>query len=517
MEEDKMANAPQVTHEDDIGSYTAPVPKNVQKDEETAAYVGQSAVPIDEKTNKELFWTINRRILACIVGTYFCQSLDKGTLGFASIMGIRTDAHLVGQQFSWLGTILYMGVLVGEYPTNLLLQKLPVAKYLATNVFLWGIVIACSAAAKDFKAMMVVRFLLGLFESCVQPAFIIIEQTVLTSLWYCMVGVQLMVGGIIAWGASHFVGHAIYSWQLLFLALGLLTCVWGLFIGWWLPDSPMSAKCFTEDQKRLMVERVRSNETGIQNKTYKVHQTFEAIKDPLLNIAQGAVTIMVMVGGATLAQTTGQTLLVMHVWTIPPIIGTAIIYSIPPSPSTRIGLLIAFYCTQFFLAEGNLVFSLISRNVAGQTKKSTTLAITFVAWAAGNMTAPQIFQAGDAPRYKKGFTAHFCLYVLFNIFAAVLRVLLTRRNKEKRQAAANALAIEATEQVDEKISHPHAFEDLTDKENPDFSKPKMAKAHFIRELIPAHGLCMLSLAHLSLPFSTALILPSVCGYAGRML
>ena len=66
-----------------------------------------------------------------------------------------------------------MGVLFGEYPTNVLLQKLPVAKYLATNVFLWGIVIACSAAAKDFKALMVVRFLLGVFESCVQPTFII--------------------------------------------------------------------------------------------------------------------------------------------------------------------------------------------------------------------------------------------------------------------------------------------------------------------------------------------------------
>jgi hypothetical protein len=41
------------------------------------------------------------------------------------------------------------------------------------SVFCWGIVIACSAAATDFKALMVVRFLLGLFESCVQPAFII--------------------------------------------------------------------------------------------------------------------------------------------------------------------------------------------------------------------------------------------------------------------------------------------------------------------------------------------------------
>ena len=101
---------------------------------QTAAYAGITATFIDEDTNKRLFWTVNKRILACMLGTYFCQSLDKGTLGFASIMGIKKDAHLVGQDYSWLGTILYMGVLVGEYPTNLLLQKLPVAKYLAFNV-----------------------------------------------------------------------------------------------------------------------------------------------------------------------------------------------------------------------------------------------------------------------------------------------------------------------------------------------------------------------------------------------
>lgn len=74
----------------------------------------------------------------------------------------------------------------------------------------------------------------------------------------------------------------------------------------------------------------------------------------------------------------------------PAIAGTAVIYCIAPTTATRIGLLIAFYCTQFILAEGNLLFSLISRNVAGQTKKSTVLAITFIAWAAGNATAPQV-------------------------------------------------------------------------------------------------------------------------------
>jgi len=361
---------------------------------------------------------------------------------------------------------------------------------------------------------MAVRFFLGIFESCVQPSFIIMttmwytkqEQSVLTSLWYCMTGVQLMVGGIIAWGASHYTHHAIYSWQLLFLVLGCVTCAWALFIGWWLPDSPMKAKCFSEDQKRMMIERVRANETGIQNKTYKSYQMLETIKDPviwcyvmlqitstlvigglgvfsnliiasfgfsvlqtqLLNIAQGAVTIIVMIGSAALAQTTGQTVWVMHAWTIPAILGTAIIYSIPPTHNTRVGLLIAFYCTQFYLAEGNLIFALISRNVAGQTKKSTTLAMTFVAWAAGNMAAPQIFQSSDAPRYKKGFTAHFCLYVLFNIVLLILRMILKRRNSAKRSKATAGLATEAGNANDEKITHAFAFDDLTDKENPDF-------------------------------------------------
>lgn len=116
----------------------------------------------------------------------------------------------------------------------------------------------------------------------------------------------------------------------------------------------MKAKCFDEDTKRQLIERVRANETGIQNKTYKKYQMLETLTDPviwcyvmlqitstliigglgvfsnliiksfgfttlqtqLLNIAQGGVTIMVMIGGASLAQGTGQTCWVMHAWTM---------------------------------------------------------------------------------------------------------------------------------------------------------------------------------------------------------
>jgi hypothetical protein len=48
-------------------------------------------------------------------------------------MGIQTDAHLTKNDYNWLGTILYIGILLGEYPTNVLIQKLPVGKYLAAK------------------------------------------------------------------------------------------------------------------------------------------------------------------------------------------------------------------------------------------------------------------------------------------------------------------------------------------------------------------------------------------------
>ena len=55
-------------------------------------------IQMDAATDRRLFWKITRRVLVIQVITYFCQSLDKGILNYASIMGIKSDAHLVGQQ-----------------------------------------------------------------------------------------------------------------------------------------------------------------------------------------------------------------------------------------------------------------------------------------------------------------------------------------------------------------------------------------------------------------------------------
>ncbi|KAK7413927.1 hypothetical protein QQX98_007194 [Neonectria punicea] len=373
-------------------------------------YVSGPGVEIDAKTNKRLFWKINRRILVIQLVTYFCQSLDKGTLNFASIMGIKEDAKLVGQELS---TILYIGILAGEYPQNFLLQKLPLAKMLSVNVFIWGAVVSCSAASTNFASLMAV--------------------------------------------------------------------------------SPMTAKCFSEEDKKLMIERVRHNETGIQNKKYKKYQIAEALTDPfvwccvllitvgnliigglgvfsnliikefgfsllqtqLLNIAQGAWLIITMIGSAQASQKSGQTCLMMIIWTIPAMVGTIVILVVTPTSSNAGGMLIAFYCTQFFCAQGNMIISLITRNIAGQTKKDITMTMLFVGWSVGNLIAPQIFREKDAPKYLPGFLAHIVIYAVYIGLVVLTRIVLMAKNRRKVAAVAE-------------ITHELAFQDLTDVENPNF-------------------------------------------------
>lgn len=120
--------------------HTDPVPEKglglQAADDETAAYATGDPVTIDKATNRRLFWQINRRILVGMLGvgvdsllpktlparfgpsltqrsqTYFCQSLDKGTLGFSSIMGIQDDAGLTGNKYNWLGKLLALSHLM---------------------------------------------------------------------------------------------------------------------------------------------------------------------------------------------------------------------------------------------------------------------------------------------------------------------------------------------------------------------------------------------------------------------
>lgn len=64
-------------------------------DDELAKYVNAEAIEISPEENKRLKRMIDRRVLPVMVFTYFLQALDKGTMSFASIMGLREDIKVL--------------------------------------------------------------------------------------------------------------------------------------------------------------------------------------------------------------------------------------------------------------------------------------------------------------------------------------------------------------------------------------------------------------------------------------
>jgi hypothetical protein len=109
--------------------------------------------------------------------------------------------------------------------------------------------------------------------------------------------------------------------------------------------------------------------------------------------------------------------------------------------------------------------------------------LNFIAWSVGNAVGtipqilsssnktaqtnrpppgPQVFRSNNAPRYFIAFSTHMGCYVLLLLVIVFLRFYLTRLNKQRDDAAAAGVR-----EADDK-KNIHAFEDLTDKENPNF-------------------------------------------------
>lgn len=171
-----MANPPQDTIAVQPDDNTINVPK--EKAAQFLATVENQTFTLEEE--KAVLKRIDRRILPLILGAYFFQQLDKSSLSYVSIFGIVDDANLKGQEYSWLGSILYLAQLVMQPLAAFMLVKAPTGKLIGSAVFLWGSSLAIMAACTDFKSLLGMRFALGSFEAMIGMSYILFFIDILT-------------------------------------------------------------------------------------------------------------------------------------------------------------------------------------------------------------------------------------------------------------------------------------------------------------------------------------------------
>ncbi|CAK7199044.1 Allantoate permease [Sporothrix eucalyptigena] len=447
--------------------------------------------------------------LLCIV--YGLNYLDKTTVSYASVMGFKTDANLIGQDYSWVASMFYFGYLAWEWPTNYLLQRLPLAKWSAANVIMWGLVLCCMAAVDSFAGAMAVRFFLGVFEAAVSPGFALFtsqwytmrEQGTRVGIWFSFNGIGQIIGGFIAYGIAvgtdkHPLAHGLHPWQLLFLVIGLFTAAIGVLFLWLMPDNQMNARFLTEDERVLAIERIRVNQQGVGNKHFKFYQFKEALTDPvvwafvfyslvanipnggisnffsqlivsfgytneqslLLGTPGGAVEVVALIACGYLGDRFRNRILISISGMSLSFIGMLLVTVLDNSPGQRVGRLIGYYLTQAAPTPFVALLSLIATNIAGWTKKTTVAAMYLIAYCVGNIIGPQVFQTKDSPTYRP---AEITILVCYGV--CILDIIFIYFWWRRQ----NALKVKAREEPGYRKMAGQEFYDLTDRENPEFN------------------------------------------------
>jgi hypothetical protein len=139
------------------------------KDKAAELLASNQRIVVTSEENKRVLRKIDLIILPILLSVYFLQSLDKTTLSYASVFGLIDDANLNpnSQQYSWLGSIVYIAQLVMQPIVAVLLVKLKIGKFMGVMVFTWGVILCGMAGATNFAGLMATRFLLGAFEAAV--------------------------------------------------------------------------------------------------------------------------------------------------------------------------------------------------------------------------------------------------------------------------------------------------------------------------------------------------------------
>lgn len=462
-------------------------------------------IVIDEATNSRILRKTDLYLMPLLCFLYSVQFMDKVSNSYASIMGLKQDLDMTGDKYTWVGSGFYLGYLFFEFPSSFLLQRFPMAKVASTFIVLWGIVL-CLHATPNYGGFIFLRVLLGMLESAVTPSMVILtsqwykkeEQFIRSSIWFCFNGWGTIMGSSIAYGlAIHSESYSIAAWKVLFIITGLMTIIVGIVFYFHIPDTPLGAWFLTEEEKMLVVERIRGNNQGFGNRHFKMHQFKEALLDHRTwicfffglasDIPNGGLTNF----GSILLSTDFK---YGHI--------QALLMGMPAGAVEIVGCWLLGYCHKFFpqrlpiaifltiitlVSACMLAFaehsknarlagyylmsvspvgmicclSLFSSNVAGHTKKVVVNLIFLIGYCTGNIVGPQTFRNDQAPNYNGAKIAIVATYAVSLVLLGLLYVSYWVENKRR-----DKLAAERGE--DEIFMENQEFADLTDFENPHF-------------------------------------------------
>ncbi|KAF2730687.1 MFS general substrate transporter [Polyplosphaeria fusca] len=177
--------------------------------------------------------------------------LDRMNLASALTGGFAKDIHVNQNTINLGNQLMFLGIVVLEIPSNLVLQRIGPRKWISAQVFIFGLVATLQVFVVNRTGFLVSRAFLGLCEAGYIPGAIYTLST-----WYTRRELAKrvalfffgMFGGnaispLLASGILKLDGqHGLNGWQWLFLIEGVFTMCVAIILLFLLPGSPDSPR-----------------------------------------------------------------------------------------------------------------------------------------------------------------------------------------------------------------------------------------------------------------------------------
>ncbi len=250
-----------------------------------------------------LYRKVTLRILPLLVICYIANSIDRTNINMAQL-SLRADLGFDAQVYGIGVGIFFVGYILFEVPSNLMLDRIGVRKTLLRIMCLWGLFSAATMFVRTPMQFYGVRFLLGVAEAGFFPGILFYITYWFPSERRARVTALFLIGSPLAGVAGaplagliiqSFDGLAgLRGWQWMFLLEGLPTIILGGLAFILLDDRPSDAGWLTSEEKRLIEEDLAS-ERALKSKGHDYSHR-QMLRDPRVYLL-GVVTI----GGYTLS------------------------------------------------------------------------------------------------------------------------------------------------------------------------------------------------------------------------
>lgn len=222
--------------------------------------VGVSAL---DRATRKAAW----RLIPLVMLMYVISYLDRVNVGFAAKtmngdLGLSTAAYGLGAGLFFIGYVLF------EVPSNVILHRVGARRWLARIMVTWGLISGAMGFVESQTAFYVVRILLGIAEAGFVPGVIY-----LLTLWFpSRVRARMVALFIIAIPFAVVIGAPLSAlliehgdgvwgrtgWQFMFIVEALPAVVVGVVAFFTLPSKPEEVGWLTEDERTALTSSLQA-------------------------------------------------------------------------------------------------------------------------------------------------------------------------------------------------------------------------------------------------------------------